>query len=85
MVNGFDLSISDENASQVEPAGIAITYQRLGSPKSPPVLLIMGISGSIDSLARRILSRARLRELFSGPPAITRDQVIQQMWFAPRR
>ena len=44
IVNGFDRSISDEIAPQVGPAGIAITYQRLGSSEAPPVLLIMGVA-----------------------------------------
>lgn len=44
IVNGFDLSIRDEMASQVGPAGIDIAYQRLGKSDSPAVLLIMGIA-----------------------------------------
>ena len=44
LVNGLDLSIPDEIAPRVGPAGIAITYQRLGSSEAPPVLLIMGVA-----------------------------------------
>ena len=44
IVNGFDLSIRDEMASQVGPAGIDIAYQRLGKSDAPAVLLIMGIA-----------------------------------------
>jgi hypothetical protein len=44
IVNGFDLSIRNEMASQVGPAGIDIAYQRLGKSDAPAVLLIMGIS-----------------------------------------
>jgi pimeloyl-ACP methyl ester carboxylesterase len=42
-VNGFDASIVDEKASKVGPAGIDISYQRLGKPDAPVVLLIMGV------------------------------------------
>ena len=41
---GFDASILDEMASQVGPAGINISYQRLGKSDAPAVLLIMGIA-----------------------------------------
>ena len=44
LVNGFDGSIADEKASKVGPAGIDVTYQRLGNPDAPVVLLIMGIA-----------------------------------------
>ena len=40
----FDASILDEMASQVGPAGINISYQRLGKSDAPAVMLIMGIA-----------------------------------------
>ena len=43
LVNGFDVSMVDQKASKVGPAGIDIVYQRLGNPDAPVVLLIMGI------------------------------------------
>jgi pimeloyl-ACP methyl ester carboxylesterase len=39
------VSIRDEIASPVSPAGITIAYQRFGSADAPPVLLIMGVGG----------------------------------------
>lgn len=42
--HGFDASILDERASRVGPAGIDISYQRLGKSDAPAVLLIMGIA-----------------------------------------
>lgn len=44
LVNGFDISIVDERASKIGPAGIDIAYQCLGNPDAPLVLLIMGIA-----------------------------------------
>jgi pimeloyl-ACP methyl ester carboxylesterase len=44
LVNGFDVSIVDEKALKVGPAGIDIAYQRLGNPNAPLVLLIMGVA-----------------------------------------
>jgi pimeloyl-ACP methyl ester carboxylesterase len=44
LVNGFDESIVDEKASKVGPAGIDISYQRLGNLDASVVLLIMGIA-----------------------------------------
>ena len=44
LVNGFDASIVDERASKVGPSEIDISYQRLGNPDAPAVLLIMGIA-----------------------------------------
>jgi pimeloyl-ACP methyl ester carboxylesterase len=44
LVNGFDSSIVDQKASNVGPAGIDITYQRLGNPDAPVLLLIMGLA-----------------------------------------
>lgn len=44
LVNGFDVSIVDEKASKVGPAGLDIVYQRVGNSDAPAVLLIMGIA-----------------------------------------
>ena len=44
LVKGFDLSIVEQKALKVGPAGIDIAYQRLGKPDAPLVLLIMGVA-----------------------------------------
>jgi pimeloyl-ACP methyl ester carboxylesterase len=44
-LNGFEIPIVDQKASNVGPAGIDIAYQRLGNPGAPAVLLIMGLAG----------------------------------------
>ncbi|WP_067819454.1 alpha/beta hydrolase [Actinomadura kijaniata] len=38
----MNLSVAEEIARNVGPAGIEIAYERLGDPADPPVLLIMG-------------------------------------------
>jgi pimeloyl-ACP methyl ester carboxylesterase len=38
----FDFTSAEETEFAVAPNGIGITYQRLGNPKAPAVLLIMG-------------------------------------------
>jgi pimeloyl-ACP methyl ester carboxylesterase len=43
-VNGFGPLIVEQKVSQVGPARIDISYQRIGSGDAPPVLLIMGIA-----------------------------------------
>jgi pimeloyl-ACP methyl ester carboxylesterase len=40
-------SVVYETASKAGPAGIDISYQRLGKPDAPVVLLIMGIAGQL--------------------------------------
>src|SRR6478735_4347294 len=61
LVNGFDGSIADEKASKVGPAGIDVTYQRLGNPDAPVVLLIMGIAAQSihwpDAFCRGLVDR----------------------------
>ncbi|MEV6280090.1 alpha/beta hydrolase [Nocardia sp. NPDC051832] len=50
-----------EQQARVEPAGIEITYERLGDPGDPPVLLIMGAAGQLidwpDGLCAELIGR----------------------------
>jgi pimeloyl-ACP methyl ester carboxylesterase len=43
LVDGIDVTLTEELATNVGPAGIDVAYQRFGDPGAPPVLLIMGL------------------------------------------
>jgi pimeloyl-ACP methyl ester carboxylesterase len=61
LMNGFDASIVDQNASKVGAARIDIAYQRLGNPDAPAVLLIMGLAAQSihwpDAFCRALVDR----------------------------
>ncbi|WP_263657448.1 hypothetical protein [Nonomuraea gerenzanensis] len=39
--------MSEEKALDVGPSKIEMTYERLGDPQAPPVLLVMGAGGQL--------------------------------------
>lgn len=42
-VDGIDVTLAEELARHVGPAGIDVAYQRFGDRSAPPVLMIMGL------------------------------------------